>query len=382
MLLSEEIRRKIENKKAEMKNHRDKGEIEKAHAMIAEIENLNKELEIQLKIEEDEKNSVVNNSSTAVVSDKVDENRAFNKALMNKSMTDAEKKYVADNLVENKAGATGVIGADDVRGGYLLPATHETQIKELRRKRRALKELVNVKSVTTRTGKFNTEGENALELLNFEELNTLTAKDLKFAQKSWAVKDYGLLIPVANQFIEDTDVNIVDYIGKEFVKASVRTENKAIITEFKKLEAKTIKGVNGLLEALNVDLDPAIAENAKIITNQTSFNYLDTLEDKQGRKLLQPCLADPTKMMLRNKIIEVFADEELTPKTSNNLTFYVGDAEEYLNFYEKKGIEVATSAEAGFKEYATWLRVVERFDVGVVDDEALVLCEMAKPSEA
>lgn len=210
-------------------------------------------------------------------------------------------------------------------------------------------------------------------------MNTLTAKDLKFAQKSWAVKDYGLLIPVANQFIEDTDVNIVDYIGKEFVKASVRTENKAIITEFKKLEANTIKGVDGLLEALNVTLDPAIAENAKIITNQTSFNYLDTLEDKQGRKLLQPCLADPTKMMLRNKIIEVFADEELTPKTSNNLTFYVGDAEEYLNFYEKKGIEVATSAEAGFKEYATWLRVVERFDVGVVDDKALVLCEMAKP---
>ncbi|KXI11467.1 phage major capsid protein [Peptostreptococcus anaerobius] len=379
MLLSAEIRRRIENKKAEMKNLRDKGEIEKAHAMIGEIENLNKELEIQLKIEEDEKNSVVNNSSTAVVSDKVDENRAFNKALMNKSMTDAEKKYVADNLVENKAGATGVIGADDVRGGYLLPATHETQIKELRRKRRSLKELVNVKSVTTRTGKFNTEGENALELLNFEELDTLTAKDLKFAQKSWAVKDYGLLIPVANQFIEDTDVNIVDYIGKEFVKASVRTENKAIITEFKKLEAKTIKGPDDIITALNVDLDPAIAENAKIITNQTSFNYLDTLKDKNGYPILQPCLTEPSKKMLKGKVIEVFSDEELSPKTPSNLTFYVGDPEEYLTFYERKGIEVATSAEAGFKEYATWLRVVERFDVGVVDDKALVLCEMAKP---
>lgn len=379
MLLSAEIRRKIENKKAEMKDLRDKGEIEKAHAIIGEIENLNKELEIQLKIEEDEKNSVVNNSSTAVVSDKVDENRAFNKALMNKSMTDAEKKYVADNLVENKAGATGVIGADDVRGGYLLPATHETQIKELRRKRRSLKELVNVKSVTTRTGKFNTEGENALELLNFEELDTLTAKDLKFAQKSWAVKDYGLLIPVANQFIEDTDVNIVDYIGKEFVKASVRTENKAIITEFKKLEAKTIKGLDDIITALNVDLDPAIAENAKIITNQTSFNYLDTLKDKNGYPILQPCLTEPSKKMLKGKVIEVFSDEELSPKTPSNLTFYVGDPEEYLTFYERKGIEVATSAEAGFKEYATWLRVVERFDVGVFDDKALVLCEMAKP---
>ena len=84
--------------------------------------------------------------------------------------------------------------------------------------------------------------------------------------------------------------------------------------------------------------------------------------------------------MLKGKVIEVFSDEELTAKTAGNLTFYVGDPEEYLTFYEKKGIEVATSAEAGFKESATWLRVVERFDVGVFDTKALVLCEMAKPA--
>lgn len=381
MLLSVEIRRKIENKKAEMKALRDKGDIEAAHKMIGELENLNKELEIQLKIEEDEKNQVINNQNTnPVVNDKVDENRAFNKALMSKAMTDAEKKYVNSKLVENKAGEPGVIGANEARGGYLLPETHETQIRELRRKRRALKELVNVKKVTTRTGKFNTEGENSLELLNFEELNSLSAKDLKFAQKAWAIKDYGLLIPVANQFMEDTDVNIVDFIGKEFTKAAVRTENKAIITEFKKLTAKTIKGLDDIITALNVDLDPAISENAKIITNQTSFNYLDTLKDKNGYPILEPCLADPSKKMLKGKVIEVFSDEELTAKTAGNLTFYVGDPEEYLTFYEKKGIEVATSAEAGFKEYATWLRVVERFDVGVFDTKALVLCEMAKPA--
>ena len=381
MLLSVEIRRKIENKKAEMKALRDKGDIEAAHKMIGELENLNKELEIQLKIEEDEKNQVINNQNTSpVVSDKIDENRAFNKALMNKAMTDDEKKYVNSKLVENKAGEPGIIGADETRGGYLLPETHETQIRELRRKRRSLKELVNVKKVTTRAGKFNTEGENSLELLNFEELNSLDSKDLKFAQKAWSIKDYGLLIPVANQFMEDTDVNIVDFIGKEFTKAAVRTENKAIITEFKKLTAKTIKGLDDIITALNVDLDPAISENAKIITNQTSFNYLDTLKDKNGYPILEPCLSDTSKKMLKGKVIEVFSDEELTAKTAGNLTFYVGDPEEYLTFYEKKGIEVATSAEAGFKEYTTWLRVVERFDVGIFDTKALVLCEMPKPT--
>ena len=86
-----------------MKALRDKGDIEAAHKMIGELENLNKELKIQLKIEEDEKNQVINNQNTnPVVNDKVDENRAFNKALKSKAMTDAEKEYVNSKLVEKK----------------------------------------------------------------------------------------------------------------------------------------------------------------------------------------------------------------------------------------------------------------------------------------
>ncbi|MBC2576572.1 phage major capsid protein [Peptostreptococcus canis] len=382
MLLSVELKKKIESKKAEMKELRDKGDIENAHNIIAEIENLNKKLEIQLKLEEDDKNHVINSGKAHEPQGEVlNKNKAFNKALNGKKLSEKEIEYVKNNLIENSVGATGIVGAEDVRGGYLLPETHETQIKELRRKRRALKDLVNVKNVTTRTGKYSTEGDNSkLELVNFEELNDLTEKDLKFGQKSWDVKDYGLLIPVANQFLQDTDINIIDYIGKEFVKAAVRTENKKIITEMKKLSAITIKGIDDLVSALNTAIDPAIAENARIITNQTSFDWLDRQKDSQGLPLLQPSLSEPTKKNLKGKIIEVFSDEELEPKTTGNLTFYVGDLEEYLTFYEKEGIEVAKSEEAGFKQNTTWLRVIERFDLGIYDDKALVLCEMKKPT--
>ncbi|SFE88003.1 phage major capsid protein [Peptostreptococcus sp. D1] len=382
MLLSVEIKKKIEDKKNEMKKLRDAGDIENAHKLIAEIDNLNKELEIQLKIEADEQNNVVNSGKEYhPEGEKVNENRAFNKALMGKKLNESERKYVEEKLISNQAGAVGVIGSEDTRGGFLLPETHETQIRELRRKRRALKDLVNVKKVTTRSGKFSTEGDNSkLELVNFDEISDLTEKDLKFAQKTWNVKDYGLLIPVSNSFLQDTDVNIVDYIGKEFAKASVRTENKLIITEMKKLTATTMKGVDDLVSALNTGIDPAIAENAKIITNQTSFDWLDKQKDGNGLPLLQPCLAEPTKKQLKGKVIEVFSDEELTPKTAGNLTFYIGDAEEYLDFFDRQEIEIAISEEAGFKQNTTWLRVIERFDVGIYDDKALVLCEMKKPT--
>ncbi|WAW14752.1 phage major capsid protein [Peptostreptococcus equinus] len=185
---------------------------------------------------------------------------------------------------------------------------------------------------------------------------------------------------LAKQFLQDTDVNIIDVIGKEFTKAAVRTENKSIITKLKELESTTITDIDGLVDALNVGLDPAIAETAKLVTNQTSFNYLDKLKDKDGHNLLQPCLTDSTKKMFKGKIIEVFSDEELSPKVSGNLTFYIGDPEEYIDFYELKGIEIAKSDEAGFKEYTTWLRAVERYDVQISDSKAMKLCEMKNPA--
>lgn len=376
MPLSIEIKKKIEAIKNEIKKLRDKGEINLAYEKIEELENLNKELEIQLRLEEDEKNSVANNGTA--IDDKVDENRAFNKALLGKNMTDSERDYVNKNLISNDVGSKGQVGAVDERGGYLLPETHEAEIREYRRKRVSLKELVTVKNVSTRTGKQPKEGDKKLELLEFDELSDLSVDDLKFGQMKWDVKDYGLLIPVSNSFISDVNANIVQYIGKEFGKASVRTENKKILDEFKKLDANTIDGIDGLIEALNTKLDPAIAETAVLITNQSSYDYLDKLKDKNGSYLLQPLVTEPTKLGFKGKPIVVLPDEELTPKTSENYTFYIGDPEEYLVFFERQGIEVAMSTEAGFKQNATWMRVIERFDVQIDDKKALVLCEMAK----
>jgi HK97 family phage major capsid protein len=376
MKLSTELRKKINDKTLSMMNLKNEGKLDDAMKIADEITNLTKELKIAEAEEALDINNAAKNGNAVENNEKVKPNRVLNKCLNGLKLTEAEQEYANKHLISNASPETGQLGAVNERGGFLLTEEQEREIKEWKRRRRSLKDLCRVKKVNSRTGKYNVEGDNKLELLNFEELDTLQEKDLKFAQKNWAVKDYGLLLPVAKQLLQDTDVNIMSFIGSEFAKASVRTENKLIIEKLKAVNVKTIKGIDDIGTILNVDLDPAIAENARIVTNQTSFDWLDKQKDGNGLPLLQPCLTEPTKKMLKGKIIEVFSDEEIQPKTSKNLVFYIGDFEEFITFYDKLGTEIAKSDEAGFKQYATWLRVVQRFDVGVVDDKAIVHAEM------
>lgn len=380
MKKSTEIRRSINDKTTEMMSLKNEGKIDEAMKIADEITNLTKELKIEEANEALTIENTADKGEKIDMTDKINLNRVLNKCLNGMKLTEAEQNYAEKNLISNVA-STGQLGAVDERGGFLLTEEQEREIKEWKRKRRSLKSLCRIKNVKSRTGKYNVEGDNKLELLNFEELDTLQEKDLKFAQKNWSVKDYGLLLPVAKQLLQDTDVNLMSFIGSEFAKASVRTENKVIIEKLKNVNVKTIKNIDDIGTILNVDLDPALAENAKIVTNQTSFDYLDKLKDGNGLPLLQPCLTEPTKKMFKGKIIEVFSDEEIQPKTKGNLVFYIGDFEEYITFYDKLGTEIAKSDEAGFKQYATWLRIVQRFDVGVVDEKAIVHAELKPATE-
>ena len=45
---------------------------------------------------------------------------------------------------------------------------------------------------------------------------------------------------------------------------------------------------------------------------------------------------------------------------------------EYLAFFDREGVTMAVSTEAGFTKNATMMRVIERFDVQKVDTGAAV----------
>lgn len=376
MLRSTELKNKIEQIKNEMKAMQEQGKIDEAHDKIQLLNQARKELAVAEEMEAEEVENIVTSGTIKVAPKKdIDVNRVFNKLIMGKSVTEEEME------VYNLA-STGQIEHDPEKGGYLVPEEQGKQLKEFRRFKVALKSLCNVVPVTTMTGKFPVAKDQKGKLIEFDELSEIGQTDLTFAQQEWSVKDYGDIIPVSNTLLEDTIFPLVSIIGNNLVTKAVNTENEKILALLKTAKTKvTGKDYKDIITILNKTLDPALANTAKIITNQSCFDYLDKLEDKNGRPLLTVDLTDPTKKLFKGKEIVVLTDEML-PQDAKKYPLYVGDVKEFINFYDRKGVEIARSTEAGFTKNATLLRAIERFDVKVVDQEAVVYLTIPEATQA
>ncbi len=56
--------------------------------------------------------------------------------------------------------------------------------------------------------------------------------------------------------------------------------------------------VDDLKNIFNVELDPALVAGSKVLTNQSGFNWLDKLKDKEGNYILQKDVTNPSKRLL------------------------------------------------------------------------------------
>jgi len=355
MKRSIEIQNAIVEKKKQMADLKAKGDIEGAYALVEEIKALRQELEVENALDEPElpfddlgddvKASIKNNKAAAL--------KALNKAIRGKKLTEAEAALIESN---------------DESGGYLVPEEIRTEIDELKRSLNSLKELCNVIPVTTKSGQNTVETESDGKLLDFDEMGEIKEGDITFTRVPWSINDKGLLIPISNQLIKDEKANLISYINKDFAKRAVRTENADIVKILKEAEVFEATDYKGINTVLNTKLDAAIADSAVILTNQTGFDYLDQLEDKNGRPLLTPDITNPTALTYRgHKVISV-NDNEYSVETG--IEFWVGDISSFVDFEDRQGYEIAMSEHAGFKTYSTLFRCVERYGVSKRDSKA------------
>lgn len=375
MKKSTELKQKLTSLKNSIKELTTAGKIEEAHGKIAEVENLNRELELALMFEAEEVENFAGTEVEATNTQSVDENVIFNKLLLQntrlgKNLTAAERAHV-----ENLAGTPGQVEAEDERGGYLVPKEQQTQIHEFKRQLVSLKEYVNVIPVNTLSGSMPLGVDAADKLIAFEELNEINQSNVTFGNIAWKVADYGDIIPISNTLLADEKANLTGYIGRRFSKKAVRTENEKILAIMATATKVSGTTYDDIKTALNVKLDPAVAMDAIIVTNQSGFDWLDKQKDAENRDILTPLLADPAKKAFRGREIVVLSDAEM-PSTGKKLNFFVGSLTEAIVFFDRQGVLMAVSTDAGFTKNATLMRVVERFDVKAVDTGAIVNVEI------
>ena len=376
MKKSDELKKVVDELKAKADQLQAAEQYDEAFAVANELKDAIRDYKTAKAIEEAEATNFIKEAAPATnkkqVSDAVMRNRIFNKQVFGKTLNEEEMAYL------NTAGTPGQVEATPAKGGYLVPEEQISQLMEFRRAYTQLKNYCSVRTANSNSGKFPTIGAETGTLTNFDELNSLNKRDINFGQLTYTIDSYGDIIPVSRELLQDADINLMDVIGQRFARMAVNTENAQIVTQLGTLTATSVSTYKNLMKALNVDLDPAFYANAKIFTNQDGFQWMSELEDAQNRPLLVPDVAAADTYRFRGKEVVVVSNSVLTNTTTGSgasatttIPMYIGSMSDYLAFFERKGVEVMASDEAGFEKNSVLIRAIERFGLTACDTAAL-----------
>lgn len=393
MKVSDEIKLEISAKKTEIENLQNEGKFQDALKAADDLNHLLDKLKIEEAKEKATFENFIKGGKTCVTTaETVDaatlRSRAFNKLVLNplrmfpEPLTDEEKSAYFN--VSGSPGQPAQIEAIPAKGGYLVPAEQMTQLQEFRREFTALKDYVNVVNTNYTSGRWATYTQQDLEFQPFVEMTPIAESDVTFSEATYTIEDRGLILPVSQQLIADANIDIISFMGRQLAEGAIVTENKAILTPLSTLitgdtaasiaPATTITSYKALNTAMFKTLDGVYYNSTKIFTNQDGFLWLSNLDDAQNRPLFVPDVTQPNKYFYRGKEIVVLPNSTLPSieiSNKNYAPFFIGDMRSYLTFFERQGMELATSSELYFRQYGYALRAVIRFGVVVTDKNAM-----------
>lgn len=382
MKKSDEIKKAINTLTDQVKAAQESEEMDKAAKLADELTAAVNEYKSAKAVEDAEMETFTQTaapvSAAPVKVDAKMKNRIFNKLVLGRPLTADEKAIYAENRTAfNAPGTPGQVEATPGKGGYLVPVEEMNIFYEYKKALSNLRDYCNVFTVNRPTGRFPAAAQTTATLTSFEELNAIHKTDFDFSQITFSITDYGDIVPISQNLIEDADFSIMSIIGARLAREAVNTENSvilsAIATELS--SPTTITTYKQLLKALNVTLDRAFYANTRIFCNQDAFQWLSTLEDGMNRPLLVPDVAAPDTYRFKGKEVVVIPNGTLATDTSGTdhlAPIYVGSMADFIGFFERKGIEIATSNEFMFDKNAVAMRAIMRFGVSVLDDAALV----------
>ena len=305
---------------------------------------------------------------------------------LDKKDEDLKNKFIKDfkAMVNGDPAIMATLTSDtDESGnaiGLTIPVDVQTTIHTLVRRFDSLQEYVNVEKVTT------TSGSRVYE--KWSDITPLTALDTEDGEIpanddpalyliKYLIKRYAGISTVTNSLLKDTAENILAWLSKWIAKKVVVTRNTKILAAIDGIKAaqkKDITDVDGIKDIVNVQLDPAIEATSMFITNQDGYNVLDKVKRSDGQYLLQKDVTSATGYTFLGKPIKKIATRFL-PNKGAKFPLYIGDMKEAVTLYDRENMSLLTTNIGGgaFETDTTKVRVIDRFDVQLVDDEALVL---------
>lgn len=229
-----------------------------------------------------------------------------------------------------------------------------------------LSKLVQHFKVNTASGKYPILKRATTGLVSVDELakNPELAKP-QFETVNWEIKTYRGAIPVSNESIADSAVDLLAIVSQNAQEQKIHTTNSVIATALQSFTAKDVAGesVDDIKHIINVDLDPAYQKI--IIASQSFYNYLDTLKDGNGQYLLQQPIVDGSSVRLLGIPVTVVEDTALGK--AGEAHAWVGDIKRAIIMADRLDIQVRWVDNEIFGQF---LQAATRFDVKVADKKA------------
>lgn len=296
--------------------------------------------------------------------------KASDKKPLNNKEVAIKDQFVKEfkNMVTSGKTGTG-------NGGLTIPDDVQYAINKLVRQFATLQNLVKVESVTTTSG--SRTYEKLSDITPMVDLDDETAAipdmdDPELTLIKYAIHRYAAIQTVTNSLLKDTVANILAWLSDWVAKKVTVTRNSKIIEALGKPAKKpTIASFDDIKDLENNTLDPAIMASSSFVTNQSGYNVLSKVKDAQGRYMLQRDVTQPDVYRLDGKTITVVADKWL-PDISGAHPLYFGDLKQGITLFDREHMSLlSTNIGAGAFEHDLYkVRVIDRFDVEVVDDGA------------
>lgn len=193
----------------------------------------------------------------------------------------------------------------------------------------------------------------------------------EFNKVDWSVGTYRGAIPLSEEAIADSVVDLTSLVGQSINEKSVNTYNAMIAPVLQSFTAKattTDTLVDSLKHILNVDLDPAYSR--ALVVTQSLFNALDTLKDKNGRYLLHDASDSITDGTAKGTILGVpvyVVGDTLLGSLAGDQKAFVGDLKRGVLFADRQQVTLAWEDS---KIYGKYLGAAFRFGVQKADSNA------------
>ena len=377
-----ELKHKRAEKVAQGKELLAKKDLEGHKALMAEIDEMNaeieateKQLELEGKFGEDPGNGQP--ASKVFAPGQGDgEDNGYAKAV--KSFAAAARS----GFPKTKAAGDMMQEGVDADGGYPVPQDIVTRIINLREAKESLLDEARVIPVTTKSGKrtIKKRGQHQGFATVAEAAKFGKAATPQFAVLEYNIEKRGGYLPVTNELLEDSDNNIAA-IAEEWLADEARvTANKEILAVVQSKAAQDLKDLDGVLKAW-VGLGSTFRATSKLITNDDGLLWLGTLKDSNGRYLLTPNPADSKELRLcvGPHVLPVKTyDNETVPTTEGKIPMILGDLKEGVVYWDRRVYSVKVFDQATIGDFnaaeqdMTIWRGSLRDDCTVRDDGAFV----------